>query len=128
MSIGFSPKLPLQYNNADGPYLLNKTYEEVIKQNIKMILLTTQGSRCMDPEFGVGLRQLLFEQDEQHTQGDILARINKQISKYMPFIALQDVNIITASDHQIQLVLKYKIIPLDLSQIFSVDLISTTNN
>ena len=32
--IGYSPKIPLQYDITDGYYKLNKTFGEVVKQNI----------------------------------------------------------------------------------------------
>lgn len=128
MSNGFSVKLPLQYDITDGPYRLNKTYEDVIKQNIKMLLLTSAGERCMDPFFGVGLRRLLFGQDEKITKGDIISRINKQISHYMPFISVQEIDSPIIGDHQVRLTLRYKIIPLDISQTLSIDLVSTANN
>ena len=39
MSIGLSPKLPLQLDQGIGSYQLNKTYLEMIKQNFKNLLL-----------------------------------------------------------------------------------------
>ena len=63
MGVGYSPKLPLQYDSIDGYYKLNKTLHEVMKQNIKMVVLTSPGERMMQPDFGVGLRNYLFEQD-----------------------------------------------------------------
>ena len=49
MTTGFSPKIPLQYDPSDGYYKMNKSFAEVVKQNIKMIVLTAPGERIMDP-------------------------------------------------------------------------------
>ena len=57
---GLSPKLPLTRNSETG-YSLNKTYRDMVKQNIKMLLLTAPGERIMDSNFGVGLKTYLFE-------------------------------------------------------------------
>mgnify|MGYP000439218146 FL=1 len=57
---GLSPKLPLTKDPQDG-YALNKEYVELVQQNLKMILLTAPGERIMEPEFGVGLRNYLFQ-------------------------------------------------------------------
>ena len=38
---GLSPKLPLQRDQVDGFYSLNKTHVELVKQNFKMLLLLT---------------------------------------------------------------------------------------
>ena len=43
-SYGFSPKLPLKYDDTDGPYLELKTIKEVGSQNLKMIVLTNPAS------------------------------------------------------------------------------------
>ena len=57
---GISPKLPLTRDKQDG-YALNKTELDSIKQNVKMVVLTSPGERVMDPSFGVGIRKYLFE-------------------------------------------------------------------
>jgi phage baseplate assembly protein W len=82
---GFSPKLPVHRNSSDG-YALTKTYEEMVKQNFKHLLLTCPGERMMDPEFGVGLRKYLFSQKTVGLQGEINQRIQSQVNIYMPFI------------------------------------------
>ena len=82
---GLSPKLPLTLDSADG-YALNKQHKEMIRQNMKMLLLTNPGERIMEPEFGIGLKTYLFEQDMTSVQGEIQAKINEQLGLYMPYI------------------------------------------
>ena len=86
---GLSPKLPLSLDNADG-YTLIKTHKEMIKQNLKMLLLTNPGERMMEPEFGVGIYTYVFEQNTVLTQGEIQARISEQLSLYMPYVEIVD--------------------------------------
>jgi uncharacterized protein len=88
---GLSVKLPLREDYADGKYALNKNYSEVIRQNLKNLLLTEPGERIMDPNFGVGLKKMLFEQNTEATHANMSAIIHQQISKYMPFIQVDDV-------------------------------------
>ena len=59
---GISVKLPLTYNSFDGPYTLNKKTKEAVRQNFKNLVLTAPGERVMDPQFGGGMRNFLFEQ------------------------------------------------------------------
>ena len=61
MAFGLSPVIPLQKDSVDGFYVLTKTLAENTKQNFKNLLLTTPGERVMIPGFGVGLRNLLFD-------------------------------------------------------------------
>ena len=72
---GISPKLPLTYSKTDGPYLLNKNLKETVKQNFKMLVLTSPGERVMVPDFGVGLRNFLFEAMDDSTYGQIVQKI-----------------------------------------------------
>lgn len=88
---GISPKLPLQLDTEDG-IALNKTLKETVKQNLKMLVLTSPGERLMLPEYGVGLRNFLFEQGSAKTIADLNSRIKDQIGLYMPFIDLLDID------------------------------------
>ena len=90
MGIGFSPKLPLQHDSVDGYYKLNKTVGEVAKQNIKMVVMTSPGERMMNPDFGVGLRNFLFEQ-EPFMFERLKNRILKQVKRYVPFVMVEQV-------------------------------------
>jgi len=77
---GISVKLPLIYDPSDGPYKLNKRMKEVVRQNFKNLVLTAPGERVMDPNFGVGLRNYLFEQISETLFTKISARIRTQRS------------------------------------------------
>ena len=84
---GLSPKLPLTYDESEG-YRMNKKYAELVVQNLKMLLLTNPGERIMEPEFGVGLKRFLFEQNVSKVHGDIHARIKSQTAKYIPALQI----------------------------------------
>ena len=90
---GLSPKFPLTYNGVDGYYALNKTMQEMIQQNLKNLVLTSPGERIMDSNFGVGLYNFLFEQDTEELKSDIATKISEQVTRYMPFISLDNVEI-----------------------------------
>ena len=96
---GYSPKLPLTYDKGDdGHYGLNKTILESIKQNLRMLLLTSPGERIMNPDFGVGLRRYLFSNDNARTREEIQGRIFSQVKKYLGFIQILEVNISPPND------------------------------
>ena len=121
MAYGISPKLPLLKDPDDG-YALNKTYEDLTMQNLKMIVLTSPGERIMEPEFGVGLRNFLFENLDERTYSQIRANIIKQTNKYMPFIAIDNIHIgevlegpgAQTISNSISIVIEYVIKPLNL--------------
>jgi len=86
----YSPKLPLTLDESNG-YANTQTILEVIQQNLKMILLTSPGERIMDPNFGVGMRRFLFEQNDSSTYSRIRAKIKRQVKEYMGYIDIVDV-------------------------------------
>jgi len=96
---GLSVSLPLTVDLNDGPYKLNKTVGEVIKQNFKNLILTSSGERIMMPDFGVGLRRFLFEGITPGTNQKILTKLHEQVQKWMPFIALGKVSFIDNSQN-----------------------------
>ena len=94
---GLSPKLPVQRSTTDG-YALTKTYTEMVLQNLKNLLLTVPGERMMDPNYGVGLRRYLFEQDSPSLKADLQKVINKQVKIYLSHVEIRGIVIITPSD------------------------------
>ena len=56
-----------------------------------MLLLTAPGERIMDPNFGVGMRRYLFEQNNLETHSKIRARIRRQVKEYMSYVEITDV-------------------------------------
>ena len=98
MAEGLSISLPLSLDEKSGPYKSNVTLDEVAQQNIKMIVLTNPGERVMAPDFGVGIRNYLFEQETPFLVSDIQTRINTQVEKYAPFIKILELNINIDSD------------------------------
>ena len=99
MAEGLSIALPLSLDEKDGPYKGNVTLDEVAQQNIKMIVLTAPGERVMEPDFGVGIRNYLFEQETPFLVSDIRKRISDQVQRYAPFIKIQKLNINIDSDN-----------------------------
>tara|TARA_Y100001972_G_C7619735_1_gene310775 strand:- start:136 stop:546 length:411 start_codon:yes stop_codon:yes gene_type:complete len=115
----YTPILPLSRGkNLDYEY--HGTVVDVVKQNLKNILLTNPGERVMDPDFGVGVSRFLFE--VKGTFEDILRdRVYRQISKYAPYVQLEDVEITGEEDNSVFVLLKYSIDGLNLT-----DTLSTT--
>ena len=95
---GIGPELPLSRDVRAGTYTLVTSYKEEARQNFKNLLLTSPGERIMDPNFGVGLRNFLFENSDDFTSNDIESKIREQIDIYLPFIDILRINIINAQN------------------------------
>ena len=94
---GIGPELPLSRSDKFGNYTLITSYREEVKQNFKNLLLTCPGERMMNPDFGIGVRQFLFE-PKTDTETRLRQRISRQVNKYMPFVKIRKVSFRTAMD------------------------------
>ncbi len=92
---GISVALPLEYDSTDGPYRLNKTIGATVRQNLKNLLLTSPGERVMMPDFGAGLRRILFDPMLPTTFSTAREEVYKQVGRFMPFVVLERVSFIT---------------------------------
>jgi phage baseplate assembly protein W len=125
---GITPKLPLLVDSYDGHYKLIKDYKELVKQNFKNLVLTSPGERVMDPEFGVGIRNYLFEQDDLTLRSAIQSRISQQVSRYMPFVQIIETSFSSQlsdpdfGNNQLAVRIRYVILPLD--QIDTLEIIT----
>jgi phage baseplate assembly protein W len=61
-------------------------YEEDIRQAIRIILATDPGERVMRPDFGAGLRALLFEPINTHTTALARHRVEQALILWEPRI------------------------------------------
>jgi phage baseplate assembly protein W len=66
-----------------------------------MVVLTAPGERIMDPEFGVGMRNFLFEQNSAAIYSQIKTRISRQAETYLPYIDILDVEFKFEGDNKI---------------------------
>jgi phage baseplate assembly protein W len=125
---GLSVKLPIQIDSNDG-YSLNKNFVALIRQNFRMLLLTVPGERIMNPDFGVGLKRYLFEQDTDSLKAEISGRINSQVSKYMDYIDVLNINIDTgdpsindAESYIYYISIRFYVKPLNITEILNLEI------
>jgi phage baseplate assembly protein W len=88
--VGLAPLLPLTFSK-EGPYNLITELKDLVKQNFKNLILTEPGERIMDNNFGVGLKQYLFENITVALQQDISQNIRQQKAKYMPYVNIDNI-------------------------------------
>jgi phage baseplate assembly protein W len=97
----------------DGTTGLNITYttKDAIKSNILNFFLTGKKERIMNPIFGAGIREQLFEQITQGTTQNIEDIISFGLSDYFPQVKLNKLNVNASPDQNIiQVYFSYSII------------------
>ena len=124
---GLSIQLPL-FTGAPNGYGLNDTYKQLVHQNFKMLILTAPGERMMDPLFGVGLRNYLFELDSAFVRSNITKKINEQVARYLPYIEINDISFISPEENNmldtnfLGITIEYTIVPLQQSDLLDITL------
>tara|TARA_R110000824_G_scaffold252822_1_gene441611 strand:- start:1902 stop:2270 length:369 start_codon:yes stop_codon:yes gene_type:complete len=116
-----SVALPLQLDSSDG-FRMNKGFRKMIKQNLKMLLLTAPGERVMEPSFGVGVRNYLFLNFSEDVPMKIETKIREQIGIYMPAVKVIDVlfDVSQSDTNQLGIMLVYSIPKLGLKDLLEI--------
>jgi len=77
-----------------GNYQLGLTrYEQNINDSINVILLTKQGERCMEPQFGSGLQQFFFRKMDETLKGEIADAVRSSLLINEPRILVKEVHV-----------------------------------
>lgn len=75
------------FPSSDGP-------PNIFASNIKQILLTTPGERCMRPDFGAGLKALLFSTISQTVLDSAKLIVINAIERWEPRVKVVAVNVL----------------------------------
>ena len=68
-------------------------------ENLKTLLLTKKGERYLQPTFGTRLLYVLFEPNTELIKEQIETIITQPVSFWLPYITLEDIDIITAEEN-----------------------------
>ena len=89
-AVGLS--LPLKNGNG-GFFEQNFTTFEQARSNLKNLLLTKRGERVLQPNFGSGLQDLLFEPIDEEFEAKLVDTITESVSTWLPYINIEDINV-----------------------------------
>ena len=78
---------------GDGYFKSTKTTIESIKNNIKLLLQTHSGERVFQPNLGMNLRRLMFEQMTEEITIQIENNIVDVFQRWLPFVQIRDIGI-----------------------------------
>ncbi|MBS0157863.1 MAG: GPW/gp25 family protein [Nitrospira sp.] len=90
--LGVGWAFPVQADPSVGD-MSTAVYEEDIRQAILLILETNLGERVMRPDFGSGLRELVFEPLNTRTMALVQHRVEQALITWEPRIRVQEVRV-----------------------------------
>ncbi len=85
--------LPIQIGNT--AFNQSFTTKEQVQSNLKNLLFTKKGERLMQPDFGCGLQELLFQQNDDNLEEQIEDVINSAVETWLPYITINSINIVS---------------------------------
>ena len=93
-SIFIGLDLPIRKSDGrEGYFASTSTTIESVKNNIRNLLLTESGERIMQPDFGLNLRSVLFEQMSEDLIFTVQEEIVNKVAFWLPFVNITDIQI-----------------------------------
>ena len=83
--------LPIQITNT--AFAQSFTTREQVSSNIKNLLLTKKGERILQPEFGSGLQELLFDFNNDELPTNIEDTITEALEQWLPYVTIDSIDV-----------------------------------
>ena len=90
--LGRGWKFPIEINN-DKKALADAEYEDSIHQAIWIILSTAKGERVMRPDFGCGIHELVFANNDASTIGIAKFEVEESLRHWEPRIEVLNIEV-----------------------------------
>ncbi len=91
--------LPIRRDDGlDGFFATTSTTIEAVKNNIRKLLQTNEGERFFQPNLGLDLRRLLFENITEENLLNIQDSILDKFEFWLPFVEVRDIQILSSND------------------------------
>ena len=85
----------ITYPVRTGSTMFESTYNlvDAASSNIRNLLLTKKGERIMQPEFGTGLHQLLFEPMDDEFESKVQKAIIESVNFWLPYVTIDEIEV-----------------------------------
>jgi len=102
---------PVSFDQTGGSmFKMSVDLEDQIRDNLRNLISTNHGERLMLNDFGANLKELAYDLTSEDVISEALSRISIAVSKYMPFVELENLQVdIVRSDDGDSVLNKIKI-------------------
>ena len=88
--------LPIRRGDTkDGWFATTSTTIEAVKNNIRNLLQTNEGERLFQPNLGINLKQILFEQITDENLINIQDLILDKLQFWLPFVEVRNIEVLS---------------------------------
>jgi phage baseplate assembly protein W len=90
--------LPIQIGNT----AFNQSYttKQQVSSNIKNLLLTKKGERLLQPNFGSGLQEILFDFNDDRLAVKIEEVITESITNWLPYVDIRQIDVAPSNENK----------------------------
>ena len=113
----------------------NQSYSilEQVKSNMNLLLRTKKGERRMNPDFGSGLWNVLFENYTDDISPIIKDTIRKDVSRWMSYVNIEDIQVNTndteyKDKYTVGVTVSFTIPSIGITDTQTLELAMTTGN
>jgi uncharacterized protein len=109
----------------NGPTGINTTYttKDAVKANLLNFILTGKRERVMNPTFGSGVRDLIFEQQTEDLTDQVEDLIIGGVELYFPQVQINTLNVVQSPDnYTITIYLNYSVINTNIQDELQINL------
>ena len=95
-----------------------------IKQNLRMLLLTRQGEYVMDSNFGIGLPDYLFLQEQEVDTSALESKIRTQAATYLPYVTIPSLSVeLDSQNNMLKVRIEFYYNELQIPEVFELEVI-----
>jgi len=92
------------------PFKSNYTTREQVKSNLSVFFTTNKGERPLNPNYGGGLKDLLFEQLDNKAYDIVYKRVTDGLSVYFPEVEVKELEVLENVDqNELKIVMSYTV-------------------
>lgn len=104
------PFSSLEALGAATPFKSNYTTKEQVKSNLIIFFTTNKGERPLNPNYGGGLKDLLFEQLDDKVYDIVYKRVADGLSIYFPEVEIKELKVLENVDqNELKIVMSYAV-------------------
>ena len=108
--------------NGNAVFISNFQTKDAIKSNLINFFLTNPGDRFLNPTFGGGLREFIFEQLSNDNVAFLQQDIENKIQQFFPNILITSLDIFENNDfNSINIELNYEVVNTNITDIINIE-------
>jgi len=100
MAGGILIKFPLSNNTNNFLFGVSKSSKDALKSKLLLLFYTNLNQRYYMPDFGIGLEQYLFEQNDDLLVKQIEDAFKKKVKLYIPEVTITGFNLLDKEENQ----------------------------